>query len=112
MRFNLKTTRPVPAATEAGEIWLKRGESIECTAQVAAQLILEDYAEPTDEHEAAPATARAGRGRQAGRMKPSLALCLLPRVAVVELHGEGLRVIPWREVAHRLALWLAPLLRV
>lgn len=51
MRFNLKTTRPVPAATEAGEIWLKRGESIECTAQVAAQLILEDYAEPTDEHE-------------------------------------------------------------
>lgn len=45
-------------------------------------------------------------------MKPSLALCLLPRVAVVELHGEGVRIVPWREVAHRLALWLAPMLRV
>lgn len=51
MRFNLKTTRPLAAATEAGQIWLKRGEAIECTAAVAAELLLQDFAEPTDEHE-------------------------------------------------------------
>ena len=46
MRFTLKTLRPVPAATVAGEVWLRRGESIE-----AAELILQDYAEPADEAE-------------------------------------------------------------